>query len=348
MTTLSTDKKPVHGTDFLNKREKEIVLYRTKRLFQEQLAQELNLIHTSAPLFVRPESGLQDDLNGIERPVSFHIKSDNDAKAVIVHSLAKWKRMTLGRYQFTPGEGIYTDMKAIRADEELDAIHSLYVDQWDWERVIVVQDRTIDFLKTIVRKIYKVIKQTELEVQKWYPHLIATLPSDIYFIHSQELEDQYPSLTPKQREHEICKKHGAVFIIGIGGVLESGIPHDGRAPDYDDWTTQTNDGFKGLNGDILVWNPVLKTSFELSSMGIRVDKTALVKQLDIRGCPERITLPFHHLLMHDLIPLSIGGGIGQSRLCMLLLKKKHIGQVQSSVWPERIHEECHKQGIELL
>ncbi len=329
-------------------RDTEKAIYLIKKSFQEELAKALNLTRVTAPIFVREGTGINDDLNGIERPVSFAVKSDNDSKAVIVHSLAKWKRMALGSHGFLPGEGIYTDMNAIRADEELDALHSLYVDQWDWERVITKQDRNVEFLKMIVRKIYGAIASTQAEVSMHFPQITSSLPADIHFVHAEELEDLYPSLSRKERENEICKKYGAVFVIGIGGNLKDGIPHDGRAPDYDDWSTPTHDGFKGLNGDILVWNPVLKMAFELSSMGIRVDKTALEEQLRIVGKEDRKKLMFHKMLLDGKLPLSTGGGIGQSRLCMFLLKKVHIGEVQVSVWPDAMVGSCLEKGIFLL
>lgn len=340
-TTLAT-------TPTLDRKETDKALYFVKEHFQKALAHELNLLRVTAPLFVKAGTGINDDLNGVERAVSFPIKADADAKAVIVHSLAKWKRMALAKYEMKPGEGLYTDMNAIRADEELDAIHSLYVDQWDWERVLSADDRTLEYLKSIVTKIYSAIRETELAVEKEYPALKAVLPADIHFVHTEELEKLYPSLTPKEREHEVCKKYGAVFLIGIGGELASGVPHDGRASDYDDWSTPTHKGYKGLNGDILVWNPVLETSFELSSMGIRVDKTALERQLALRGDEDRKKLLFHSMLLSDQLPLSIGGGIGQSRLCMYYLRKPHIGQVQASIWPDAMIKEYALLGIKLL
>lgn len=332
----------------LDHKETEKAIYFIKRNFQDALAQELNLLRVTAPLFVKADTGINDDLNGIERPVSFGIKADDDAQAVIVHSLAKWKRMALGRYDMKPDEGLYTDMNAIRADEELDEIHSLYVDQFDWERVIKAEDRTLDVLKMIVQKIYKVIHEIEIAIEKRYPHIVANLPKNIHFIHTEELEKLYPELTPKEREHAICKKYKAIFLIGIGGTLKNGTPHDGRASDYDDWSTPTHSGYTGLNGDILIWNPVLETSFELSSMGIRVDKTALERQLQLRGHESRKKLLFHRMLLNDELPLSIGGGIGQSRLCMYYLRKAHIGQVQASVWPDKIIKDCAIRGIKLL
>jgi aspartate--ammonia ligase len=335
-------------TDLLDLIKTERAMHFVEEFFQKELAGALNLTRVSAPLFVRTGTGINDDLNGIERPVSFGIKADGDSQAVIVHSLAKWKRMALARYGCKPGEGLYTVMNAIRADEELDDIHSLHVNQFDWERVMTKEERSVDFLKMIVHKIYGVLRATEQAVEERYPEIKALLPKDIHFIHAQELETLYPTLTIKEREHAICKKHGAVFIIGIGGDLASGLPHDGRAPDYDDWSTKTADGFKGLNGDILVWHPVLGHSLELSSMGIRVDKEALMRQLIIRGNHDRTGLTFHRMLLEDKLPLSIGGGIGISRLGMYFLRKAHIGQVQASVWPDHIVTACEARGISLL
>lgn len=310
-----------------------------KTTFNKWLCKELNLISVPAPLFVAPESGLNDDLNGIERPVSFFPKSLPGHNAVIVHSLAKWKRMALARYCMVPGEGLCTDMRAIRADEDLDATHSIYVDQWDWERVLTKDDRTIGFLKYIVRRIYRAMRTTERVIAKRYTNIVPCLPKRIHFIHAQELADAYPTLSPREREHAICKKHGAVFIIGIGGTLRDGTAHDGRAPDYDDWSTESN-GYCGLNGDIIVWNPAIGTALELSSMGIRVDKTALLHQLALRNAHERKMLPFHSALLSDKLPLSIGGGIGQARLCMFMLRKKHIGHVHCSLWNPTVSDEA--------
>ena len=318
-----------------------------KTSFQQSLAQTLDLRRVTAPLFVLSGTGINDDLNGTERPVSFPIKDMGDRRAEVVHSLAKWKRMKLGAYGIAPGYGLYTDMNAIRADEELDNLHSLYVDQWDWERTVTAEDRNLDFLKTIVTKIYTVLRRMETEIYAQYPHITPILPETIAFIHSEELQQQYPELTPRERETEAARKYGAIFVIGIGGELADGQKHDGRAPDYDDWTTPTHDGFKGLNGDIILWNPVLESAFEISSMGIRVDATALVRQLDLAGCPERKELEFHKALLEERIPLSVGGGIGQSRLCMFFLRCAHIGEVQASIWPEEMIETCRKHNIVL-
>ena len=313
--------------------------------FQRSLAEALDLRRVTAPLFVLSGTGINDDLNGTERPVSFPIKDMGERRAEVVHSLAKWKRMKLGAYGIAPGYGLYTDMNAIRADEELDNLHSLYVDQWDWERTITAADRNLDFLKTIVTKIYGVLRKMEAEVYAQYPHITPILPESIEFIHSERLQREYPGLTPRERETEAAKKYGAVFVIGIGGALADGEKHDGRAPDYDDWTTPTHDGCKGLNGDIIVWNPVLESAFEISSMGIRVDAEALVRQLDLAGCPERKELEFHKALIEGRIPLSVGGGIGQSRLCMFLLRCAHIGEVQASIWPEAMIETYRLHNI---
>ena len=317
--------------------ETEVAIKKLKDFFQIALSEELSLTRVSAPLFVRPESGLNDDLNGIETAVSF--STDHESEIQIVHSLAKWKRMALHRYGMKPYSGLYTDMNAIRKCEELSNIHSLYVDQWDWEKIIAKEDRTPEKLKDIVRRIYRVFKETEKYISELYPVLTEKLPEDITFISSQELEDRYPDSTPKEREHYAAKEFGAVFISKIGHTLESGEKHDGRAPDYDDWD---------LNGDILFWNPVLESSLELSSMGIRVDEESLARQLDIAGCADRKTLPFHKMLLEGELPYTIGGGIGQSRICMFFLEKAHIGEVQSSLWPEEMARRCEEAGIELL
>lgn len=332
----------------LDIQQTELGIHTIKDFFQNNLAAELRLRRVTAPLFVLKGTGLNDDLNGVERAVTFPIKDLNDQKAEVVHSLAKWKRMILGDYGIGKGFGIYTDMNAIRSDEELDNIHSLYVDQWDWEAHIGVEDRNIEFLKSIVRRIYGVIRRTEFVVYERYPQLTPQLPDEIHFIHAEELLQLYPNLSPKEREDKITEKYGAVFIMGIGGDLTNGEPHDGRAPDYDDWSTPNSDGFFGLNGDILVWNSILKRSFELSSMGIRVDKAALLKQLEIRKAEERKELYFHRRLLADQLPLSIGGGIGQSRLCMFYLRKAHIGEIQSSIWPDDMRKNCTQNNIPLI
>ncbi len=319
-----------------------------KITFQEKLSKALNLRRVTAPLFVMTGTGINDDLNGTERSVKFPIKCMGDRQAEVVHSLAKWKRMKLGAYQIAPGYGLYTDMNAIRSDEELDNLHSLYVDQWDWEQTISEDDRNLDYLKSVVEKIYKIVKEMEHMVYEQFPHITPYLPEKITFIHSEELLQIYPDKTPKERETEVAKKYGAVFIMGIGNELTNSEPHDGRAPDYDDWITPNSDGYHGLNGDIVLWNPVLEIAFELSSMGIRVDKESLHKQLEARNATDRKDLEFHRMLLNDELPLSIGGGIGQSRLCMFLLQKAHVGEVQASIWPEEQIEECRKHNIMLL
>ena len=339
-TIIPKGYKPTIATEDMEQAIKQI-----KLKFQDELAQELNLKRVTAPLFVLSGTGINDNLNGVERPVSFEIPSLGGKKAEIVHSLAKWKRMKLGAYGIEPGKGLYTDMNAIRADEELDNLHSLYVDQWDWERTITEADRNLDFLKLIVKKIYQALLSTEKMIFETYPQIKPILPKDITFIHTEDLQKEYPGLSPKEREIKVAKKYGAVFIIGIGGELADGKIHDGRSPDYDDWSTPTLDNYNGLNGDIIVWNPILKLAFEISSMGIRVNKTALLLQLKIRGCEDRKELQFHKSLLEDKIPLSIGGGIGQSRLCMFLLRCAHIGEVQASIWPEEMIEEYARNNI---
>lgn len=325
----------------------EQAIFFIKEEFQQSLTEELNLRRVTAPLFVLKGTGVNDDLNGVERPVTFPIKSMNERNAEVVHSLAKWKRMKLAAYNIPAGYGIYTDMNAIRADEDLDNLHSLYVDQWDWERTLAPEDRNLDYLCDVVEGIYECLKDVEREVYYEYPHIRPILPDRITFIQSEDLLNEYPTLSSKERETEIVKKYGAVFVIGIGGELSNGEYHDGRAPDYDDWSTETSPGYYGLNGDILVWNPVLDQAFELSSMGIRVDKSALLKQLAIRGCEERCELAFHKALLNGELPLSIGGGLGQSRLCMYLLRCAHIGEVQTSIWPDEMIRACADAGIVL-
>lgn len=331
----------------LSVKETERAIKMIKDFFQDHLARELHLRRITAPFFVKAGTGINDDLNGVERPVSFSTSSLEGTTIEVVQSLAKWKRLALRDLKMRPGDGIYTDMNAIRPDEKLDALHSLYVDQWDWERVITREQRNLKFLKRIARKIYAVIRRTEHFIHSHYPKIRPALPDDIVFIHARELEDRYPGLDPWQRENALCREHGAVFIIGIGGALRSGRPHDGRAPDYDDWTTPTEMG-PGLNGDIIVWNPVLETAFEISSMGIRVDKKALKLQLEITGQTARRELYFHRELIAGRLPLSIGGGIGQSRLCMYYLRKLHIGEVQAGLWPEAMIEDCRAKGVFLL
>ena len=309
-----------------------------KRTFQDALSAVLRLKRVSAPLFVNPADGLNDNLNGVERPVSFDIPA-TEGNAEVVHSLAKWKRYALGRYGFRPGKGLVTDMNAVRRDEELDNLHSVYVDQWDWEKVITREERNLDTLKSTVSSIIDALYYTQQVVCARYDELVPSVNAQVTFVTAQELLDRYPGMTPKQREHAFVKEHGTTFLIGIGGTLSNGLPHDGRAPDYDDWT---------LNGDILAYNPLLDCAFELSSMGIRVDAAALDRQLTLAHCDERRALPFHRMLLADELPLTIGGGIGQSRMCMLLLNKAHIGEVQSSLWDERTLSVCAEAGVTLL
>ncbi|MBR6425442.1 MAG: aspartate--ammonia ligase [Oscillospiraceae bacterium] len=331
-------KIPANYSSPLDLRETEHAIKKVKDFFERDLAIELNLTRVSAPLFVGRATGLNDNLNGVERPVGFDIK-DMAEDYEIVHSLAKWKRYALGRYGFHVGEGLYTDMNAIRRDEDLDNLHSVFVDQWDWERVIRKEDRNEDTLRSIVRLAYAALRHTEYYIAREYNFAHEFLPEEIVFITTQELEDRYPNLSPKEREDAIVREHGAVFLEQIGGALRSGQRHDGRAPDYDDWS---------LNGDILVYFPVLDRSFELSSMGIRVDEQALLRQLEIAGCPERAELPFQKALLEGRLPYTIGGGIGQSRMCMFFLRKAHIGEVQASVWPEEMERACQEAGIHLL
>ena len=339
---------PKDYTSALDVTQTEQAIKLIKDFFQLNLASELRLRRVTAPLFVKQGTGINDDLNGIERPVSFPMKEMNDQVAEIVQSLAKWKRLALADLEIEEGYGLYTDMNAIRPDEELTNIHSLYVDQWDWERVISKDERNIEFLKKVVRKIYSVIVRTEFHVSDNYSQIKPELPEEITFVHSEELAEKYPDLTPFERETKAAKEHGAIFVIGIGGKLPDGKIHDGRAPDYDDWNTATVNGNKGLNGDIILWNSVLNRAFEISSMGIRVDQKALLEQLKIRGLEERKELMWHKMLLNGELPLSVGGGIGQSRLCMYFLRKAHIGEIQSSIWPEEMIERCKANGIHLL
>ena len=341
--------KPANYKPLLDLKQTEVGIKQIKDFFQQNLSSELRLRRVTAPLFVLKGMGINDDLNGVERAVSFPIKDLGDSQAEVVHSLAKWKRLTLAEYNIGPGYGIYTDMNAIRADEELGNIHSLYVDQWDWERSITPEQRTVTFLKQIVTRIYSAMRRTEYMICEMYPQIKSFLAHDIHFIHSEELMQKYPGLTPKEREHAITKELGAVFIIGIGCKLSNGEKHDNRAPDYDDYTTiDSETGLPGLNGDLLIWDEVLGRSIELSSMGIRVDKEALLRQLALSGQEERKELYFHKLLLNDTLPLSIGGGIGQSRLCMLYLQKAHIGEIQASIWPEDMRKECADWGMQLI
>ena len=322
----------------LNLYETQLAIKTVKDFFQGLLVEKLHLLRVSAPLFVTPQSGLNDNLNGVERAVSFDIK-DADTDAEIVHSLAKWKRYALEKYGFGDGQGLYTDMNAIRRDEEVDNIHSIYVDQWDWEKVIKREDRTLDFLKATVEDIYKVLRLTEKYMAIHYDYIEEILPKNIFFITTRELEEMFPDYTPKEREYYIAKAKKAVCILQIGDKLECGEPHDGRAPDYDDWA---------LNADIVVYYPVLDIALELSSMGIRVDKEALLSQLEKAGCPERASMPFQKAVIEEKVPFTIGGGIGQSRICMFFLRKAHIGEVQCSIWPDDMVAECESKGVRLL
>ena len=326
----------------------EVAIKMVKDRFQDCLAHALDLRRVTAPLFVLAGTGINDDLNGVEQPVGFDIACMGNRHAEVVHSLAKWKRMKLAAYGIAPGYGLYTDMNAIRTSEELDNLHSLYVDQWDWEKVITPQQRTIELLKLTVRRIYDAILKTERLVYEQFPHITPRLPRDIHFVHSQELLDQYHGLTAREREAQAARQWGAVFVMGIGAPLSDGQPHDGRAPDYDDWSSPNEEGFTGLNGDIIVWDDILQVPCELSSMGIRVDPEALMRQLTMRGCTQRAALPFHRALLAGELPPSIGGGIGQSRLCMFLLQKAHIGEVQASIWPAEQAELCRQAGIMLM
>lgn len=323
----------------LDLHDTQVAIKTVKDFFQGVLSQRLNLLRVSAPLFVDPNTGLNDNLNGYERPVSFGIREQNDKEAEVVHSLAKWKRYALAKYNFKLGEGLYTDMNAIRRDEDTDNIHSIFVDQWDWEKVIDKSDRHMDFLKDTVRTVYKCLQKTEQYMAIEYDYIDMILPKDIFFITTSELEALYPDKTPKEREYLITKEKLAVCLMQIGDKLADGKPHDGRAPDYDDWA---------LNADILVYYPVLDIALELSSMGIRVDKAALLSQLEKAGCEERKELPFQKAIINEEVPFTIGGGIGQSRICMFFLRKAHIGEVQSSLWPDDIIEECKKNNIILL
>lgn len=331
-----------------NTENTEKAIKAVKDMFQENLSAQLALLRVTAPMFVLKGTGINDDLNGVERPVTFPVKSLGEARAEVVHSLAKWKRLKLAELGIAPGRGIYTDMNALRPDEDLDNLHSVYVDQWDWERVIRREDRNLDFLKKIVRRIYEAIKVTENKLYVEFPQIEPQLPEEIRFIQSEDLLKMYPGLDAHQRENEIVRKWGAVFIIGIGGKLSDGSVHDGRAADYDDWSTPTPGGYCGLNGDILLWNNVLQSAFEVSSMGIRVDEAALRRQLALKGEQAKESLYFHSRLLSGQLPCTIGGGIGQSRLCMYLLRKAHIGEIQSSIWPEAMVEKCRRGGIDLV
>ncbi len=326
----------------------EKAIKQVKDMFQNNLSAQLALLRVTAPIAVMKDTGLNDDLNGVERAVTFPIKSLNNATAEVVHSLAKWKRLKLAQMRTPAGRGIYTDMNALRPEEDIDNIHSIYVDQWDWEQVITPEQRTVAFLKQTVRRIYESIKVTENKLYVEFPQIRPQLPEQIHFIHSEELLQMYPTLSPKERENEIARQYGAVFIIGIGGKLSNGEAHDGRAADYDDWSSPNEDGYFGLNGDILLWNPVLESAFEVSSMGIRVDAEALMRQLKLRGEEYKAQMMFHRMLLAGELPLTVGGGIGQSRLCMYLLRKAHIGEIQSSIWDEQMRADCARAGMVLM
>ncbi|MBR5564014.1 MAG: aspartate--ammonia ligase [Bacteroidales bacterium] len=339
---------PKHYTNILGNIENtEKAIKSVKDMFQDNLSAQLALLRVTAPMVILSGMGLNDDLNGVERPVSFPIKDLGEQRAEVVHSLAKWKRVKLAQMNILPGRGIYTDMNALRPDEELDNIHSIYVDQWDWERVITREQRNLSFLKMTVRRIYEAIKVTENKLYVEFPQIEPMLPEEVFFIHSEDLLQMYPDMTSKERENAIVKEHKAVFVIGIGGKLSNGEPHDNRAADYDDWITLNEDGYCGLNGDLLLWNPVLESAFEISSMGIRVDEEALRKQLELRGEEHKADLMYHKLLLEGKLPYTIGGGIGQSRLCMFLLRKAHIGEIQSSIWPDETRTKCQAAGVDL-
>lgn len=323
----------------LNLHDTQIAIKTVKDFFQSLIAERLHLARVSAPLFVDPESGLNDNLNGVERPVTFDIKEQNGREAEVVQSLAKWKRYALKKYGFSYGEGLYTDMNAIRRDETTDNIHSIFVDQWDWEKIIKKEERNLNTLKDVVKTVYKCLRKTEKYMAIQYDYIEEILPHDIFFITTQELADMFPDNTPKEREYYIAKAKGAVCIMKIGDTLENGEPHDGRAPDYDDWS---------LNADIIVYYPVLDIALELSSMGIRVDRDALLYQLQKSGCENRINLPFQQAILNEELPYTIGGGIGQSRICMFFLRKAHIGEVQSSLWPDEMVALCEEHGVQLL
>lgn len=328
--------------------EVEQAIKNIKDFFENNLANSLNLTRVTAPLFVRTGTGINDDLNGVEQPVCFEVKGDNSEKVEMVQSLAKWKRLALARYGFKEGRGLYTDMNAVRPDEDLDNLHSIYVDQWDWEKVINVKQRSLDTLKDTVRIIYDAICRTEFYIASLYSNIRPVLPHDITFITAQDLLNRYPNDDPKERENKICEEYQAVFVIGIGAALSNGKAHDGRAPDYDDWSSLRADGGVGLNGDILVWHPVLKQAFEISSMGIRVDVETLKCQLAMTNNQERAKLMFHKKLLNGELPQTIGGGIGQSRLCMFFLRTAHIGEVAVGIWPSEMEEKCRQANVFLL
>ena len=344
---LQTSKRTGRYAPVLDTRETETAIKKIKDFFEVRLAEALNLRRITAPLFVPAGTGINDDLNGVEQPVSFPIKDLGGRRAEIVQSLAKWKRLMLADLGMGPGEGIYADMNAIRPDETLDCLHSIYVDQWDWERTMLEEERNLDFLKEVVRTIYHVLLAAEEYLRGLYPGIGCLLPGNIAFVHAEDLQERYPDLDPRERENRIAEEHGAVFIIGIGASLNGGLPHDGRAPDYDDWISPNGRG-RGLNGDIILWYPVLGRAFEISSMGIRVTPRTLEEQLAIRNQVGRRSLFFHQRLLRGELPCSVGGGIGQSRLCMYLLRKAHIGEVQAGLWPDEMVRECRQNNIVLL
>jgi aspartate--ammonia ligase len=339
---------PEKYTPILDLKQTEQAIKLIKDTFEQGLSTELRLRRVTAPLFVPRGTGINDDLNGVERPAAFPVKNLGDREVEMVQSLAKWKRMVLADYELEHGYGIYTDMNAVRPDDSIDATHSIYVDQWEWELNMEGAQRSVEFLKSIVRRVYSVLRGTEFVVQEYYPQMEALLPEEITFVHTEEAWRRFPELSPKERERELVRKHGALFLVGIGGELPDGTIHDGRAPDYDDWSTPAENGMKGLNGDILIWNPVLEDAFEISSMGIRVDREAMERQLAVRGHDDRKELYWHKRLLAGEFPQSVGGGIGQSRLCMYYLRKAHIGEVQSGVWPEETVRECRRRGIPLM
>jgi len=339
---------PANYRPLLSIREVEAAIKDIKDFFEANLAKALGLQRVTAPLFVRGGTGINDDLNGVERPVRFRVKEDDGAEVELVQSLAKWKRLALTRYGYTLGEGLYTDMNAVRPDETLDNLHSIYCDQWDWEKVISPEERNRRMLEDTVRTIYDVICRTEFHIASEHSNIRPVLPPDIAFVTSEDLYHRYPEVGPREREHRICAEHRAVFILGIGAELPDGQPHDGRAPDYDDWTTPRPDGGRGLNGDILLWNPVLQRAFEISSMGIRVDAETLVKQLKIRKLEQRMKLPFHQMLLSGELPQTMGGGIGQSRLSMFYLRTVHIGEVACGIWPQAMQDACARANVTLL
>ncbi len=335
--------RPLLGT-----RDIETAIKNIKDFFERQLAAALNLQRVTAPLFVRSGTGVNDDLNGVERPVRFPVKEDGGREVELVQSLAKWKRLALHRYGYGPGEGLYTDMNAVRPDEVLDNLHSIYVDQWDWEKIILPEQRTVETLRETVKAIYGCICRTEFHIASEHPGIRPVLPEEIAFVTSEELCARWPDADPRERENRICRERQAVFVVGIGADLPDGRPHDGRAPDYDDWTTPRPDGGRGLNGDILLWNPVLGRAFEISSMGIRVDPEAMRRQLGIRGLERRAELPFHRMLLAGELPQTMGGGIGQSRLCMFFLRTAHVGEVSCGIWPDEMLQACARENIVLL